>query len=397
MKKNTLRFLTVLTLALGAALAVAQEERPPQPRGSPQPPQPPNRERERGPGPPPREGQRGERREGARPPDGERRYDGPRDSRGERRPEGDRRPDNAWNFHLPPPAPPKPTRYLGVVTAPIPPALAAQLGLAEGFGMVVSDVLPDSPAAQAGVQKWDVLTKFNDQRIISAEQFATLVRAEAKDAGATLTLIRKAQEQKVPVKVGEKMMAERRGFPLPGDWQREMEKWKGPATDATRRLQEKMREYQERMKEFQERIKDWQKNPTGDAPQAPPPPEFGALPHLPPVPPMDILREAKPGGAAQIRVEQPQGGVVYNTGRARVSIKDGDGEIEISMKDGRRVLVAKNKDGATIFDGPIETEEQRAALPGELREKIKRIDVRASAATFDPVPFVPAEIERNVQ
>jgi len=397
--KPTPPFFAALALALGASLALAQEDRP-------KPPGPPDASGERGPsGPPPqRDGSRGERPEGARSPDRERRFEDSREGRGERRPDNYRRPEGPWNMPVPPV---KPTRYLGVVTSQLPPELAAQLGLAEGFGLLVNEVLPESPAAQAGVQKWDVLTRFNDQQLVSAEQFATLVRAEAKDADASLTLLRKAQEQKITIKVGEKMMPERRSMPFPGDWQREMERWKGPATDAARRLQEKMKEYGEKMgdyekrlKEFQERMKNWQKNPSEEMPQLPPPPkppEAANVPALPPVPPADILREVKPGGQAEIRRLQPQGGVVYNTGNAKFLMKDEQGEIEISNVDGKRVLVAKNPGGETIFDGPIDTEEQRAALPESVREKIKRMDVRVNNSRPDRAPFPPPSPGPNVQ
>lgn len=394
--------LTLLALSLSASLALAQEDRP-------KPPAPSDSPGERGPGgpPPQRDGSRADRPDSARTPDRERRFEELRDSRGERRQEGYRRSDAPWNTPLPPPAPPKPTRYLGVVTSPLPPELSAQLGLAEGFGLLVNEVLPESPATQAGVQKWDVLTRFNDQQLVSAEQFATLVRAEAKDAEAALTLTRKAQEQKLTIKVGEKLMPERRPMPGGGDWARDMDRWKGPSSDPTRRFQErmkdygeKMRDYEKRLKEFQERAKDWQKNPTGDMPQLPPPPpppDASTTPQMPPVPPSDLLREVKPGGQAEIRRLQPQGGVVYNTANAKFLMKDEQGEIEISNMDGKRVLVAKNAQGETIFDGPIETEEQRAALPESIREKIKRIDVRAGAARLDPAPVAQPGPRPSVQ
>jgi hypothetical protein len=120
------------------------------------------------------------------------------------------------------------------------------------------------------------------------------------------------------------------------------------------------------------------------------------MPLIPPVPPSDILRAVKPGGQAEIRRIQPQGGVVYNTGSAKFLMKDEQGEIEISNVDGRRVLVARDPRGETIFDGPIETEEQRAALPESVREKIKRIDVRVSAAPFSAAPR-PPDLGPNVQ
>lgn len=159
-----------------------------------------------------------------------------------------------------PPVPQKPTSYLGVVTAPLPPVLSAQLSLAEGFGLVVGDVLPDSPAAKAGIQRYDVLTKFNDQQLIDAGQFSTLVRAQAKDADATLTLFRKAQEQKVVVKVGQRMMPERRPFPSPGDMQRHFEGMKEPMREGAKQFQDRARDFGDKMRDFQKRMQEWQKS-----------------------------------------------------------------------------------------------------------------------------------------
>lgn len=292
--------------------------------------------------------------------------------------EGAHNPEALRRMPMIPPAPPKPTSYLGVITSPVPPPLTAQLSLPEGFGLVVGDVLPDSPAAKAGIQRYDVLTKFNDQQLVDAGQFSALVRAQAKDADATVTLIRKAQEQKVGVKIGERMMPERHPFPPTGDLQRDMEKWKRPVEENVKKLQERAKEYGDRMHEFQERMKNWQKNPSGDAPQ-PPVLKPGASLEINP---SDILREAKPGGAAQIHLLQPNGTMTYNTASAKVFIKDEGGEMEVTTVDGKRTLVAKNADGVITFNGPIDTEEQRRALPEIIRNKLKQIEVRTNIPQF---------------
>ena len=52
---------------------------------------------------------------------------------------------------------------LGVGVEPTPHALSAQLGLPEGFGVLVNFVVPGSAAASAGVQQDDVLKMLNDQ------------------------------------------------------------------------------------------------------------------------------------------------------------------------------------------------------------------------------------------
>src|SRR5438270_1955406 len=49
-----------------------------------------------------------------------------------------------------------PVTYLGVETSDVPRVVSEQLGLAKGFGLVVDYVVPDGPAAAAGVQQNDV-------------------------------------------------------------------------------------------------------------------------------------------------------------------------------------------------------------------------------------------------
>ncbi|HEY3898618.1 MAG TPA: PDZ domain-containing protein [Chthoniobacter sp.] len=309
------------------------------------------------------------------------------------------------------PIPTKPTSYIGVITTPPPGVLTAQLGLSEGFGLVVSDVLPDSPAAVAGIQRYDVLTKFNDQQLVDSSQFAALVRALKKDAEATVTLIRKAAEQTVTVKIGERMLPERsHGFPMPGNFRSggpvfppgEYERsgeYSRHLEDETRRFQERAQMYSQKMHDYQERMKVWQKNPSAEMPKLPdlPPteavtvvPNPSAVETSPSIAPEDILREVRPGGAAQIRVVQPNALVTYNVANAKLVMKDDTGEIELATRDGKRTLAARNAKGETIFDGPIDTEEQRKALPEDVRKKLEVIEQqRKLAETLPPLQGPP--------
>ena len=56
-----------------------------------------------------------------------------------------------------------PITFLGVETSDVPSVVAEQLGLAKGFGLVVDYVVPDGPAAAAGVQQNDIIKLLNDQ------------------------------------------------------------------------------------------------------------------------------------------------------------------------------------------------------------------------------------------
>jgi serine protease Do len=292
---------------------------------------------------------------------------------------------------LPPPAPPVPTPYIGVMTLPPPAVLNAQLGLKEGFGLVVGEVLPDSPAAKAGLQKYDVLTHLNDQQLVDAGQFSTLVRGAGKDSEVTLTVLRNAKEQKLPVKIGERLAPQRPPFPGAMDLRGQFEKWKGPAQDGLKKMQDRMKDYGERMRQYQERLKGWQKNPAADMPEPPKPPVFETANAVLPINPADILMQVQPGGTRQIRMLQPDGSTSYNTADVKLLMKDDGGEIEVSTKESKRMLLAKDANGETIFDGPIDTEEQRKALPEDIRKKIELIQVRTTASAVE-APFVsPAD------
>ncbi len=78
------------------------------------------------------------------------------------------------------------------------PVLRTQLQLAEDLGVVVEDVVPDSPAEKAGLRKHDVLLRANGEPIHGMRVLQKLVSAgQAKPI--ELTLIRLGQETTVTV------------------------------------------------------------------------------------------------------------------------------------------------------------------------------------------------------
>src|SRR5437764_2487611 len=105
-----------------------------------------------------------------------------------------------------------PVTFLGVETSDVPRVVSEQLGLAKGFGLVVDDVVPDGPAAAAGVQQNDILKMLNDQILTEPDQLSKLVRSFSEGTTVTLTLLRKGKEEKVGVKLSKKEVSERSEF-----------------------------------------------------------------------------------------------------------------------------------------------------------------------------------------
>src|SRR5207302_8013357 len=105
-----------------------------------------------------------------------------------------------------------PVTYLGVETSEVPSVLCDQLGIQKGFGLVVDYVVPDGPAAGAGVQQNDIIKMLNDQILTDPGQLSKLVRSYSEGTNVSLTLLRKGQEQKVTVKLAKKEVPRRRAF-----------------------------------------------------------------------------------------------------------------------------------------------------------------------------------------
>ncbi len=90
--------------------------------------------------------------------------------------------------------------YLGVLISPVPEVLYDQLSeLPSGQGVVVTHVLPESPAAEAGLRRHDILLKYNGDPIRDGEHFARLIRADQPNHKVKLELLRSGRKQTIEV------------------------------------------------------------------------------------------------------------------------------------------------------------------------------------------------------
>src|SRR6266404_4040302 len=105
-----------------------------------------------------------------------------------------------------------PVTYLGVETDEVPRVVSEQLGLQKGFGLVVEYVVPDGPAAAAGIQQNDILRMLNDQILTEPDQLSKLVRSFSEGTTVTFTVLRKGKEEKIGVKLAKKEVSERAEF-----------------------------------------------------------------------------------------------------------------------------------------------------------------------------------------
>jgi serine protease Do len=74
----------------------------------------------------------------------------------------------------------------------------------EPRGVAVRDVLADSPAAKAGLQKNDVILRFDGEQISSAQKLQRLINESAPEHTARLTISRAGTEQELSVTLGRR-------------------------------------------------------------------------------------------------------------------------------------------------------------------------------------------------
>ena len=301
-------------------------------------------------------------------------------------------------------APKVPVTYLGVETSRVPQVVADQLALSKGFGLVVDYVVPDSPAAAAGLQQNDILKLLNDQILTEPDQLSKLVRSYSEGTNITLTVLRKGQEQKITVKLAKKEMPQRRWFgrhehdlgmgdcdfgDLGETLHDQLSELKDRLTDSKEgmihdavmkaheevaRAREEALRAGERAREEAQRARDEAQHARDEA-QRERDREQRAR---------DEARRA--GNELRITHRDESGlrTTRIDLGKAQIVFSDDKGELRIDSAEGKRILTAKDPKGILLFSGPVETEEEIDKIPADIRERFERLQQKDLPSVVGP-------------
>jgi S1-C subfamily serine protease len=89
--------------------------------------------------------------------------------------------------------------YIGVVLVDNSPAAAAQLGLETESGVLIADIEPGSPAARAGLQRWDVVTAVDGRELEGTADLSNLVFQAEIGEELMLDVIRRGESIEVAI------------------------------------------------------------------------------------------------------------------------------------------------------------------------------------------------------
>jgi hypothetical protein len=305
-----------------------------------------------------------------------------------------------------------PVTFLGVETSSVPRVVSEQLGLAKGFGLVVDYVVPDGPAAAAGVQQNDIIKMFNDQILMEPDQLAKLVRSYPEGTNVTLTILRKNAETKVTVKLGKKEVRQR-----DHDY----------GMFNNEEFDEKMQAFNDRMKEFNEKMKDFKfdfkapdfdpairetvKTAQAEAARASVEARARAREEVQRVreeaqrnreqaqrnrEEAQRARDEARRSSRSMRLFSSDKGTMKSTtidlGKATIVFTDDKGELKIETVNGKKILTAKDPQGRLLFSGPVDSQEELDKVPVEVRQRYDKLENK-DLPTVNPNSF--AENDEN--
>ncbi|MDR2429771.1 MAG: PDZ domain-containing protein [Puniceicoccales bacterium] len=286
----------------------------------------------------------------------------------------------------PPPAPPPAARerkteakgiaFLGVETVPVDAPTRQRLRLAEGTGLRVRLIAPQSPA-HGPLQPGDVLVRFNDQILCNHEQLRALVRSTNPDDTVTLRIYRDGGELELVLCLGVvapgpvcaspnacapsllpevRLRLHGRDVPLNDLLRERIARLHGGVItidpdafiDFPKDVREKLREMHE-----------------------------------------DVQRHI---GGLHGKIKRKWQHDEAATSTATTRVVDHDGSACLTTKDGARHLRFEDSEGKVVFDGPVDTPEQCAALPEIVRKKLETIEQLSGDAVQGPKP----ELEQSI-
>lgn len=234
--------------------------------------------------------------------------------------------------------------------------VAWHLGIAGGVHL--RHVIPGSPAAQAGVKAGDILTHLDGERVLEQHDIGNYLRDKKPGEDISLSFIHRGKNQKATATLGEREAAE------------------GSAEEES----------------------PWNSERLGEEPAPVSPPSGGRSAGVLTDQFEDLEKQfglqLHSGGATSWHLQElleqmdrrmaqglqgRQGGIGGQQGgfsmqqSGSVDYTDGKGRVTVRMEGESREIRIFDRSGKLLFEGPYTTDEDKAAVPEELRERVARL------------------------
>ncbi len=265
-----------------------------------------------------------------------------------------------------------PVTFLGVHANPIDPTVSAQLGLPEHMGLTVRYVVPESPAEKAGLQPHDILRKMDDQILIHPFQLRVLVRSREEGEKVNYTVLRGGEEMRVDVELAKQEPAKYKKF---GQWIQEPGTQDMPfelglngdmGIDMDLDYLDEditiLRQDSGRMGENVAQIKRHAFNQASEMTE-----------HV-----INSMNGRR---------------TILGMKNKEIILKDEEGDFQLTISGEDKHLKVTDHDNNTIFDGPINTVEEREEIPKNILPKLEKLESQKSFEFDSEEEFEPGDIQ----
>jgi len=237
--------------------------------------------------------------------------------------------------------------YLGVGSTEVPELLSTHLGLKAGEGVVVRTLDPDGPAAAIGVQENDVLLRVGGTKVGSQDELRDAVQAHGVGDEVEIDLIQEGKPLEKTVKLGDHPGI---GGAVPPMMEPMLE---GLPEGQAKRVREAIEQNLRAMEGLE----------------------------------MPEIEQPRPEAMKQLEKRMElmfkglnfQGGGdggpgVQFMGSSSIRMQDPEGSVEMQSKDGSKQMRVRDSDGKIQWEGPWDTEQDKAAAPDDIRVRINRMN-----------------------
>jgi len=262
--------------------------------------------------------------------------------------------------------------WIGLGGAPVSEALAGHLGLEPGNGLTIFHVCPDSAAEKAGIKMHDVVTECDGKKTGDFEDLRKAVIARNPGDEVVIKFIQKGKVVERKVVLGKRTdnrhqhhdLGEPEDDPL----------WRGmghlPRIERNRiegmmkrRLKE-MRKQLERNGGVEFDMKEFFDEQHGD---------------------MKL-----PQGIPEKLHEK------FNfNAQTSITLMDDAGSVTVKKINGKREVIVKDKEGGVLFEGPYQTEQDKAAVPDDIRARLDKINMEGFRFGVLPEPDEPPQLKED--
>lgn len=264
--------------------------------------------------------------------------------------------DKLPEFKLPqaPIAPPQAeakeeSAFLGVVSGEVPELLADHLNLKSGEGILVRSLVPDGPAAKAGIAVNDVIIKVAGQPVGSPLDMSNQISGHKPGEKVTLDLIHKGKATQHDVTLGVKPAEIAAAEAQPLD-RMNLDGLPKELADRVRDaiagniggLDLKLGEDKAQLEQLRKQLQK----------------QMGALDPNAFVPPAA-------NGAGKIRIQ----------GGGKLILKDPQGSIEVKSADGGKEVTMRDQQGKVTWSGPWDTDQDKAAAPADVQTRMNSLNL----------------------